>query len=249
MSFANKVVLVTGASSGIGAAAAILFGREGADLTIVGRDDAKLAKVAEECGKFGKKPLIISADVTKDDEVTAIVEQTIKVFGKLDVLINNAGMIKPDDISHPSFMQIFDDIMNTNMRAVALLTNLATPHLKATKGSIVNVSSVAATQVSMPRFASYKTSKAALNHFTRCVALELAPHGVRVNSISPGPVSTDLFDRAGMSTALTVLKGATALDRVSDPEEIAEMILLLASDKAKGVTGSDYVIDNGILLK
>lgn len=135
-----------GASSGIGAATAILLAKEAANLTIVRRDDAKLAKVAEECGQLGKKPLIISADVTKDDEATAIVEQTIKVFGKLDVLTNNASMIQPDDILHPSFMQIFDySIMNTNMRAVALLTNLATPHLKATKGSIVNVSSVAAT--------------------------------------------------------------------------------------------------------
>ncbi|KAG6439793.1 hypothetical protein O3G_MSEX001086 [Manduca sexta] len=148
----------------------------------------------------------------------------------------------------PNFMETFDSTMNTNMRAVALITHLAVPHLVETKGNVVNVSSVAAGIVKYPNIVSYRTSKAALNHFTRCLALELAPHGVRVNSVSPGPVYTDIFNKAGLAEMVRDLETSTPLKRIGEPDEIADLILFLASEKARSVTGSDYVSDNGSLI-
>ncbi|KAG6439832.1 hypothetical protein O3G_MSEX001123, partial [Manduca sexta] len=168
MSFANKVVIVTGASDGIGAVTAIQFAKEGADVTLVGRTEDKLAKVAAECAKYDKNPLVIKADVSKDEEAKKIVARTIQMFGKLDILVNNAGIFFADDIMKPNFMELFDSTMNTNMRAVALITQLAVPHLVETKGNVINVSSIAASMIKFSNFVSYKTSKAALNHFTRC---------------------------------------------------------------------------------
>ncbi|XP_030039983.2 glucose 1-dehydrogenase [Manduca sexta] len=248
MSFASNVVIVTGASDGIGAATAIKFAKEGADVTLVGRTEDKLAKIAAECGKHGKNPLVIKADVSKDEEAKTIVARTIQTFGRLDILVNNAGILFADDIMKPNFMETFDSTMNTNMRAVALITHLAVPHLVETKGNVINVSSIAASMIKYPNIVSYKTSKAALNHFTRCLALELAPHGVRVNSVSPGPVYTDIFNKAGLSDFVPDLKKATALKRIAEPHEIADVIIFLASEKARSVTGSDYLSDNGSLL-
>ncbi|KAG6460951.1 hypothetical protein O3G_MSEX012328 [Manduca sexta] len=248
MSFANKVVIVTGASDGIGAATVIQFAKEGADVTLVGRTEEKLAKVSAECAKYGKNPLVIKADVSKDEEAKTIVARTIQTFGKLDILVNNAGIFFFDDIMKPNFMETFDSTMNTNMRAIALITHLAVPHLVETKGNVVNVSSVAASIVKYPNIVSYRTSKAALNHFTRCLALELAPHGVRVNSVSPGPVYTDIFNKAGLAEMVQDLEASTALKRVGEPDEIADLILFLASEKARSVTGSDYVSDNGTII-
>ncbi|XP_021208294.1 uncharacterized oxidoreductase TM_0325 [Bombyx mori] len=248
MSFYSKVVLVTGASRGIGAATAILFAKEGADVVIVGRNEEKLKEVEEQCSKFGKKPLIITADLAKDDQAKGIVNKTIDALGKLDILINNAGILKKDDIKSEGFVETFDEVMNTNLRASVLITNVAIPHLIKTRGNIINVSSVAADCTSITNFVSYRVSKAALNHFTRCIALELAPHGVRANTVSPGPVETDIFETAGIPEALQNYSRQLLLKKVGKKEEVADLILFLASEKAQSITGANYVIDNGWLL-
>ncbi|CAH2094126.1 unnamed protein product [Euphydryas editha] len=251
MSFANKVVLITGASSGIGAAAAILFAKEGANVVIVGRNEQKLQKVKEKCAKFGKGVLVVKADVSNEQDAKKIIKETIDKFDKLDVLVNNAGVVGQSSILSDNVLSVYDTIMNTNIRAVVHITNLAAPYLIKTKGNIINISSVAGkmTMTTSPAF-SYAVSKAALDHFTRFAAAELASHGVRVNSISPGPVRTDILDNAVVSMAVSMegFENAVPLGRVSEPEEIADLILFLASDKAKAITGSDYVSDNGILL-
>ncbi|XP_072934768.1 uncharacterized short-chain type dehydrogenase/reductase y4vI-like [Epargyreus clarus] len=248
MSFANKVVLITGASSGIGAATAVLFTKEGANVAIVGRNEAKLKIVEQNCAKNGKKPLVIKADISKDDAAAAMVKKTVDTFGKLDVLVNNAGFAKFGTVLDGNIMEAYDAIMAVNVRALIYITTLAVPHLIKTKGNIVNISSVAASSVPiMPIMTSYYVSKAALNHFSRAVALELAPHGVRVNTISPGPVKTDFLENAGASFDTEDVK--TALGRVSESEEVADVILFIASDKAIAITGSDYITDNGFLLQ
>ncbi|XP_026756558.2 uncharacterized oxidoreductase YxbG-like [Galleria mellonella] len=252
MSFANKVVIVTGASSGIGAAAAVLFAREGACVVMVGRNQSKLSKVAEQCARDGQAPLVIRADVTNDNDVKRIVDETINKFGKIDVLVNNAGISVFGSILKGDILKAYDETMLVNLRAVVHLTTLAAPHLVKTKGNIVNISSIAGKMAPGVTFIPYNTSKAALDHFTRGAALELAASGVRVNGISPGPVITDFLDNnkiSNLGLTFDTMGASVPLNRCSQPEEIAELILYLASDKAKGITGSDFVSDNGGMLR
>ncbi|XP_035439569.2 3-oxoacyl-[acyl-carrier-protein] reductase FabG-like [Spodoptera frugiperda] len=249
MSLGDKVAIVTGASSGIGAATAIKFAEEGAKVALVGRNQEKLNKVAKKCGN----PLIIAADVSKDEDAKRIIEETIKRFGKIDILVNNAGIGGTTNILDEGVIKVFDQIMNTNLRSAVVLTHLAAQHLVKTRGNIVNISSVAAYKVA-PGLVGYSTSKAGLDHFTRAVALELAPHGVRVNVINPGPVKTDIIQNMGATkeaaeAAFNDMLKATALLRVSDSEEIADLILFIVSDKSKAITGSSIVSDNGVMLK
>ncbi|XP_026740389.1 uncharacterized protein LOC113502858 [Trichoplusia ni] len=248
--FANKVVLVTGGSSGIGAAAVEGFAKEGAFVAFVGRNETKLKAVAERCGA---NTFPIKADIAKDEEAKTIVAKTIEKFGKLDVLVNNAGISRIVGLSDPNILDAFDLIMNTNLRAVVLLTNLAIPYLKETKGNIVNVSSVASTTIPslMDGFVSYCVSKAGLDQFTRGAAKEFASFGVRVNSVNPGPVITDMAVNSGIDNVPDddMMKNITALGRASDADEVSDLIQYLASDKARSVTGSCFVIDNGMLLK
>nr|AAF70499.1 3-dehydroecdysone 3alpha-reductase [Spodoptera littoralis] len=248
--FANKVVLVTGGSSGIGAATVEAFVKEGASVAFVGRNQAKLKEVESRCQQHGANILAIKADVSKDEEAKIIVQQTVDKFGKLDVLVNNAGILRFASVLEPTLIQTFDETMNTNLRPVVLITSLAIPHLIATKGSIVNVSSILSTIVRIPGIMSYSVSKAAMDHFTKLAALELAPSGVRVNSVNPGPVLTDIAAGSGFSPDLLEDTGAhTPLGKAAQSEEIADMIVYLASDKAKSVTGSCYIMDNGLALQ
>ncbi|KAL0871099.1 hypothetical protein ABMA27_004903 [Loxostege sticticalis] len=252
MSFKNKVVLVTGASSGIGAAIALKFAEEGANVAIVGRNEDKLKNVAENIAKVGNKPLVIVADMTKDNDVQRIVNDTLQQFGKIDVLVNNAGVVKYIDITDENAMKEYDSVITTNLRSVVYLTHLTSKYIIETRGNIINISSVAGQSVWKNAFA-YCTSKAGLDHFSRAIALDLAPKGVRVNTISPGPVKSDIIENMGLKgeAATALLDGViqkTALKRISDSVEIAQLTLFLASDRAVGITGSTYVTDNGFML-
>ena len=182
MNFAGKVVLITGASSGIGAQTAKKFAQLGASLSLTGRKLENLQQVASECD--GLKPFIVSGDITNVDDSKKIFDKTIKKYGRLDVLVNNAGIIETGTIETTSLEQ-YDRVMNTNIRSIYYLTMLAVPELIKTEGSIVNVSSVNGIR-SFPGVLAYNLSKAAVDQFTRCVALELAPKKVRVNSVNPG---------------------------------------------------------------
>ncbi|CAG9791685.1 unnamed protein product [Diatraea saccharalis] len=251
MSFSDKVVIVTGASSGIGAATAIMFCREGASVALVGRNETKLKNVSQKCSAAGGKHVVIIADVSNDDDARRIVDNTIKKFGKLDILVNNAGVLGMAKILDGTILEAYDKIMKTNVRAVVHLTMLAAPHLVKTKGNIVNISSVAGKTISLPTFSAYATSKAALDHFTRGSASELASSGVRVNTVSPGPVATDIMDNiiSGEINPDQSRQMIPPLQRVSQSDEIADLILYLASDRSIGITGSDFITDNGYLLK
>ncbi|KAL0818035.1 hypothetical protein ABMA28_008576 [Loxostege sticticalis] len=246
MSFKNKVVIVTGASAGIGAATAVLFSKEGANVVIVGRNEARLKNVAGQCAAVGSEPLLVKADVANDEDARRIINDTIQKFGKLDVLVNNAGVLEYGTILDGTILESFDKTIGINLRAPVHTTMLATPHLVKTKGNIVNVSSVLGQLHVTPLANAYSTSKAGLDHFTRGCAKELASCGVRVNAVNPGPVETNMLESFGDSTGIHDVK--TALGRVSQPEEMADLILYVASEKAKGITGSVFVADNGIRL-
>ncbi|XP_038217427.1 uncharacterized oxidoreductase SERP2049-like [Zerene cesonia] len=246
MSLVDKVAIVTGASSGIGAAIAEKFSNEGARVVMVGRNEKKLAAVATKC----KEPLVIKAELGNEDDTVRIIKETLKRFNRIDILVNNAGTNVMGSILNGDLLKSYDEVMKINFRAIVHLTQSAASELIKTKGSIVNISSINAQQPSpVPSLMMYSASKAALDHFSKDVAKELAPHNVRVNVISPGPVRTDILENTNAPITWEDVPKQTALNRVSEAEEIAELALFLVSDKAIGITGSIFVVDNGELLK
>ncbi|XP_051750337.1 3-oxoacyl-[acyl-carrier-protein] reductase FabG [Ctenopharyngodon idella] len=245
----GKVTLITGASSGIGAGTAVLFAKLGARLALNGRDVENLTKVAQECEACGAvKPLLVPGDLTDEDTVKRTVEEVIAHFGKLDVLINSAGILALGSIETTDMAQ-YDKVMSVNVRSVYHLTHLCVPHLIKTKGSIVNVSSVNG-QRSFPGVLAYCMSKSAIDQFTRCVALELASKQVRVNSVGPGVILTEVHKRAGLdeyqyAQFLEKSKETHALGRPGEVEEVAHAIAFLASDAATFITGVNLPVDGG----
>ncbi|XP_049875913.1 3-oxoacyl-[acyl-carrier-protein] reductase FabG-like [Pectinophora gossypiella] len=251
MEFSNKVVIITGASSGVGAACALHFAKLSAKLSLVGRNQNNLKKIAEKCQLIhGFPPLSVIADVTIEEDLQRIVSETIKHYERIDVLVNNAGISKLTGIHGD--MSAYDSIMSTNVRGTYLLTKMVLPYLIETKGNIVNISSILSTKA-ITFMTPYCMSKAALDMFTKCVALEFATKGVRVNSVNPGPVKTEIFRRAGMNEEeneklFEGLKAAAPLKKVALGQDVAELVCFLASERAHCVTGSCYVIDCGLLL-
>ncbi|CAH2243758.1 jg13074 [Pararge aegeria aegeria] len=252
--FSGKVVLITGASSGIGAETAWEFSKHGANLVLTGRNEDNLDMVSKKCENISPnklQPLKIIADINKEKDIEYIIETTITSFKKLDILVNNAGILKSGTIETTSLQQ-FKDIMETNVRGPYYLTILAAPYIIQNKGNIVNVSSVAGLR-SFPNTLAYSTSKAALDQFTRCVALELAPKGVRVNAVNPGVIVTDIHLRAGMSQQeyqeyIEKCKYTYPLGRPGEPKEVSSVIAFLASDAAKNITGATLPVDGGRIV-
>ena len=249
----GKVTLITGASSGIGAATAIAFARLGAKLSLTGRNEANLKRVSEECARVGpagaEQPLTVVADLCSEADVIRLVDVTTKKFGRLDVLVNNAGILEVGGIESTSLEQ-YDRVMNVNVRSVFHLTMLCVPHLIASRGNIVNVSSVGGSR-SPVGILSYGMSKSALNQMTGCVALELASQGVRVNSVNPGVIPTELQQRAGITgddyvKMLEHNREVHPLGRVGDAEEAAQAIIFLASSSASFITGELLHVDGGL---
>lgn len=246
---AGKVALVTGATSGIGRATALRLADAGArGVAIVGRDAATLAAVADDVRERGGEPLAISADVTSEADARRIMEATLEKFSSLDVLVNAAGVLANGTIETTT-LAAWDAMFDVNLRAVFHLMQLAVPHLQATGGNIVNVSSVTGLRA-FPGVLAYCVSKAGVDQLTRCAALELASKGVRVNAVNPGVVRTEIHRRGGMNEAayaafLEHSRQTHPLGRVGTPEEVAELVLFLASPRASWITGATYSIDGG----
>lgn len=244
MQFCNKVVLITGAGAGIGAATAIHFAKLGASISLVDINVESLNKMAQKLSP--SKLLLIAADVTKDAE--NIIKRTIVYFGKLNILVNNAGKGVVGTIETTSLEQ-FDDIMDLNIRSVYQLTKLAIPYLLQTKGNIVNVSSVSGVRA-FADFTAYSISKAAIDQLTRCVSLALASRGVRVNAVNPGAILTNVLQSAGMTAAdyekyLDGCRKSHPLGRPGNADEVAAGIVYLASESASFITGITMSIDGG----
>ncbi|KAL0831662.1 hypothetical protein ABMA28_002434 [Loxostege sticticalis] len=249
--FTNKVVLVTGASSGIGEAIALRFAKLGAKLAIVGRNAENLANVAKQCeAEKGLKPLEIVADLATDAGVEKTAKETIQHFGRLDVLVNNVGMGARVTIQTTD-METYDRIFNTNLRGVYNLTRLLVQDLIKSKGNIVNISSIAGTTVHVGAL-PYAMSKVALDHFSRLIALELAPKGVRVNTVSPGATVSKFHVRLANYTEeqyqnwLKELSPHIPLGRVCVGDDIAKMVTHLASEDSALVTGTNVQVDGGV---
>jgi NAD(P)-dependent dehydrogenase (short-subunit alcohol dehydrogenase family) len=246
--FSNKIAIVTGASSGIGRATALAFGRAHGSVVAVGRDTSALEEVASAIRRDGSRAVVVEVDVTASDAARRIVQAALETFGGIDILVNAAGIIGSGSIETTGD-ELFDRMFDINVRAPFRLMRDASPHLAARKGAIVNVSSVTGLRA-FPGLAAYCASKSAVDQLTRCAALDLAPKGVRVNAINPGVVVTNLHRRSGMAEDqyakfLEHSKDTHPLGRAGQPEEIAELILFLASERSGWITGETIAIDGG----
>ena len=241
------VAIVTGASSGIGRAAALRFARDRATVVAVGRDAEALARVVGEIGRSGGTGVPLVADVTASDAPDLIVGRAAG-FGRLDVVVNAAGIIASGSVETTPDTA-WDAMLDINLRAPFRLIRAAVPLLAGSRGSIVNVSSVTGLRA-FPNVLAYCVSKAGVDQLTRCAALELAPRGIRVNAVNPGVVVSNLHRRSGMpepdyATFLERSKQTHPLGRAGSPEEIADLIAFLASDRAEWITGETISIDGG----
>ncbi|MEK6303796.1 MAG: glucose 1-dehydrogenase [Acidobacteriota bacterium] len=246
----GKRVIVTGASSGIGRATAELLFKEGATVVLVGRCESALGEVAQTAAPG--TAFVITADLSDEKGTDQCIARSVEALGgKLDVLVNAAGILKGGRIEDTS-LELWDEMMNINLRSVFHLMKLAAPCLESSGGNIVNVSSVTGPR-SFPGVLAYCVSKAALDQLTRCAALELAVKGVRVNAVNPGVVVSGLHRSGGMSEEayaafLEHSKTTHPMGRVGEPHEVAELICFLASDRAGWITGATVSIDGGRAL-
>jgi NAD(P)-dependent dehydrogenase (short-subunit alcohol dehydrogenase family) len=244
----GKRVIVTGASSGIGRAAARRFLSEGARVAIVGRRMNALDEVA---ASDNKNRYTVVADLSDDNQTERCIVEAVEAMGGLDVVVNAAGILKAGRIEDTT-VDLWDEMMNINLRSIFHLMKLAVPHLERSRGNIVNVSSVTGPR-SFPGVLAYCVSKAGLDQLTRCAALELAAKGIRVNAVNPGVVVSGLHRSGGMNEEaydafLEHSKTTHPLGRVGKPEEIADLIYFLASDRASWITGATVSIDGGRAL-
>jgi NAD(P)-dependent dehydrogenase (short-subunit alcohol dehydrogenase family) len=245
----KPVVLITGALSGIGRATAFAFAAEGSRVAVSGRHpDKGEALVAELMRKGASEATFFRADVRKEAEVSALIDQVVARFGRLDIAVNNAGKealgLIPDVTE-----QSYEEVFGTNVLGTLLSLKHEFRAMKAqSKGSIVNIGSVYGHKGFGGGGSVYAASKFAIEGITKCAALEGAPAGIRVNAVAPGHIETAMFDRVigGNDDVKTMVKGMIPLGRVGEPNEIGDAIVFIASDKAAFMTGEIVTIDGGL---
>jgi 3-oxoacyl-[acyl-carrier protein] reductase len=243
----GKVAVVTGASKGIGAAIAESLGAAGAALTVnyaSGREGAE--RVVAAIKACGGKAIAVQADVAKAGDVAHLFAETKKAFGRLDVLVNNAGIYRfqpLDDITEDEFHSLF----NTNVLGTILATKEAAKHFDASGGSVINISSVAS-EDAVPTASVYSATKGAVDAVTRVLAAELGPRKIRVNAIAPGGVETEGTHAAGVigSDFEKQMVARTALGRLGQPDDVARVAVFLASDDAAWLTGERLAASGGL---
>lgn len=235
----NKIAIVTGAARGIGLATTKLFLENGWQVAMIDRDEAELFKVSGELS--GTLP--INCDVSEPNKVDEMVAEVLSKFGRIDALVNNAGVAFFKPLEQTDF-DCWRTIMATNLDGVFLCTQAVIPALKETRGAVVNIASISALRASTLRVA-YGTSKAAVVHLTKQLAVELGDYGVRVNCVSPGPVKTQLAAAVHSPEIIHAYYDGIPLHRSATEQDIAEMVVFLCSEKASFVTGQMIAVDGG----
>ena len=239
----GKVAIVTGSTSGMGRATAVLFAREGAKVVVTGRNEERAKAVVEQIKNEGNEAMYVIVDTSKVEDAKVLVDKTIEAYGTVDVLFNNAGTLSMSSLQNVS-LEEWNTVMNVNVTSALYLTQLVAPIMKAKgKGVIVNTSSVAAFGAHHG-FAAYVTSKHAMNGLTKSMAWELGPE-VRVNAIAPGAIHTAMVDSIGGPAVLQGMIDGCPMKRVGQPEDIANVALFLATDDSSFIDGQIIKVDGG----
>ena len=237
----GRVCLITGAAQGIGAACARRFAAEGALVVLADVDDERGQRLAAELSG-----LYVHCDVGNKAQVDQLVQQALAWQGRIDVLVNNAGIFRAADFLDVT-EEDFDAVLRVNVKGSFLVGQaVARTMAQASRGTIVNMSSVNG-MLAIPNIASYNVSKGGINQLTRVMALALAPHNIRVNAVAPGTIATELAAKAVLTSdeAKNKILSRTPLGRLGEPSEIADVVAWLASDAASYVTGEIVTVDGG----
>ena len=242
MRLKDKIAIITGGGTGIGLATARAFCQEGAKVILFGRRKEKLEKAVE---KLGGPAIIVQGDMTNNNDLDKLINETLHNFKKIDVLVNNAGLFNRSPLHEISDSQ-WDEIMDINIRSVFQLTRRVLPVMLSQKyGSIIHISSILGL-IAVPQVAAYNVSKGALNQFSRSIAVEYGSSGIRSNSICPGLIATDMT--AALMKDTDLMKEWSKeypIGRFGKPEDVANACLYLASDESSFVTGITLPVDGG----
>ncbi|MCX5724991.1 MAG: SDR family oxidoreductase [Nitrospirae bacterium] len=245
----GKVAIVTGGNAGIGEAVAKAFAREGASVVITGRRQGELNRVVSDIVKEQGQVLAVAGSVTDEAHVQETVRQTLQQFGRLDILVNNAGIGEFGKRLHETDDATWAQILDVNLNGVFRMTRAALPQmLKQGAGAIVNISSIASL-MGLPSLPAYAASKGALDSLTSALAVDYAKDGIRCNVVNPGLIDTPMAaPLMSNPEQLEPILSCYPIRRVGKPEEVAHMVLYLASDEAAWVTGGTFPIDGGITI-
>lgn len=248
----DRVALITGGGSGIGAAAAILFAEEGAKIVVSGRREGPLKETVKTINDAGGEAAFITGDVTQLDDVERMVQFTVDTFGRVDILINSAGVIKRTEVIEDATPEDWAWQMDTNARSVFYTCKFALPQMmKQGYGAIVNIGSVSSLLASNG-YATYCASKGAVRSYTRVVALQYAEHGIRANVVEPAGIQTPMayMDRPNYETGLdSAIKRNYPIARPGQAQDVAYAALFLASNESSWITGQSIIVDGGMSLK
>ncbi len=253
MKLSNQTAIVTGAGAGIGEATAIRFATEGARVVVVDLNEPGAAAVVAKIRAQGGEAVAVTADISKEDHARAISETALRAFGGIDIVVNNAADFTTRGVEDAS-LEEWQRVLGVNVIGTAMVSKFAIPHMKSRGGAIVNIASMSGI-IAQPNFATYNSSKGAILTMTRCMAMDLAPFNIRVNSVCPGCIYTSATEREWIRFGETKEQWTARqaplhmLNRVGEASEVASAILFLASSEASFITAAELLVDGGYVAK